>query len=208
MPHRRTRDTEPMDKILLWAVQSQGQWRSVSSELSQNRHREWPPHLSQRSGGCSTIIDEREVCWSQQHPIRTGLSKWRGCNHHSRDNLQQYLADRGMSSPVDPVLSLHTSQERQTAAVPELPNYPCKVMLKFILNKLKPQAEKIFAEEWAGFSAGKSTTEQIFNLLYLHFSLILYFWSHVNWVTTIRPLFCISCCNETVIIARYSLPQL
>ena len=29
---------------------------------------------------------------------------------------------------------------------------------------LKPQAEKIIAEEQAGFSAGKSTTEQIFNL--------------------------------------------
>ena len=27
-----------------------------------------------------------------------------------------------MANPVDPVLSHHTSQERQTAAVPELPN--------------------------------------------------------------------------------------
>ena len=37
-------------------------------------------------------------------------------------------------------------------------------MLKVILNKLKPQAEKIIAEEQAGFRAGRSTTEQIFNL--------------------------------------------
>ena len=37
-------------------------------------------------------------------------------------------------------------------------------MLKIILNKLQPQAEKIIAEEQAGFRAGKSTTEQIFNL--------------------------------------------
>ena len=36
-------------------------------------------------------------------------------------------------------------------------------MLKIILNKLKPQAEKIIAEEQAGFRAGRSTTEQIFN---------------------------------------------
>ena len=36
-------------------------------------------------------------------------------------------------------------------------------MLKIILNRLKPQAE-IIAEEQAGFRAGKSTTEQIFNL--------------------------------------------
>ena len=37
-------------------------------------------------------------------------------------------------------------------------------MLKIILNRLKPQAEKIIAEEQAGFKAGRSTTEQIFNL--------------------------------------------
>ena len=37
-------------------------------------------------------------------------------------------------------------------------------MLKIILNRLKPQEEKIIAEEQAGFRAGRSTTEQIFNL--------------------------------------------
>ena len=38
------------------------------------------------------------------------------------------------------------------------------VMLNVILNRLKPQADEIFAEEQAGFRAGRSTTEQIFNL--------------------------------------------
>ena len=37
-------------------------------------------------------------------------------------------------------------------------------MLKIILDRLKPQAEKIIAEEQAGFRAGRSTTEQIINL--------------------------------------------
>ena len=37
-------------------------------------------------------------------------------------------------------------------------------MLKIILNRVKPQAEKIIAEEHADFIAGRSTTEQIFNL--------------------------------------------
>ena len=37
-------------------------------------------------------------------------------------------------------------------------------MLNVILNRLKPQAENIIAEEQAGFRAGRSTTEQIFNL--------------------------------------------
>ena len=37
-------------------------------------------------------------------------------------------------------------------------------MLKIILNRLKPQAEKISAKELAGFTGGRSTTEQILNL--------------------------------------------
>ena len=37
-------------------------------------------------------------------------------------------------------------------------------MPKIILNRSKPQAEKIIAEEQAGFRACMSTTEQIFNL--------------------------------------------
>ena len=37
-------------------------------------------------------------------------------------------------------------------------------MLKIILNRLKAQAEKIIVEEQAGFRAGRSTAEQIFNL--------------------------------------------
>ena len=41
-------------------------------------------------------------------------------------------------------------------------------MLKIRLNRLKPQAGKIIAEEQAGFRAGRSTTEQIFNLHILY----------------------------------------
>ena len=111
-----------MDRILHWAVQSQGQWRSISTGLSLDRHRGWPPHPSQRSGGCSTITEEREVSWSRQHPSRTGPSRWRGCNHRCHNNLQEDLADMRMANTVDPVLSHHTSQERQPAEVPELPN--------------------------------------------------------------------------------------
>ena len=42
-------------------------------------------------------------------------------------------------------------------------SHPSKVMLRILLNKLKLQAEEIIKEQ-AGFRAGKSTTEQIFNL--------------------------------------------
>ena len=43
-------------------------------------------------------------------------------------------------------------------------SHPSKIMLRVILNRLKGKAEKILAEEQAGFSAGGSTTEQIFNV--------------------------------------------
>ena len=42
--------------------------------------------------------------------------------------------------------------------------HPSNVMMKIILNRLKPQAVKIIAEEQAGCRARRSTTEQIFNL--------------------------------------------
>ena len=43
-------------------------------------------------------------------------------------------------------------------------SHPSKVMLKIILNRLQQQAEEIIAEEQADFRAGRSTTEEIFNL--------------------------------------------
>ena len=43
-------------------------------------------------------------------------------------------------------------------------SHPSKVMLKIVLKRLKPQAEKIIAEEQAGFRAGRRPTEQTFNL--------------------------------------------
>ena len=74
-----------------------------------------------------------------------------------------------MANPMEPALvitlpkkgNLQQCQNYQTIS---LISHPSKVMLKIILNRLKPQAEKIIAEEQAGFRAGRSTTEQIFNL--------------------------------------------
>ena len=63
-----------------------------------------------------------------------------------------------MTNTVDPVLGHHTYQERQPAAVPELPNNQPHQSPK------QPQAEKIIADEQAGFRAERSTSEQIFNL--------------------------------------------
>ena len=54
-------------------------------------------------------------------------------------------------------------QQCQNYRTISLISHPSKVTLKVILNRLKPQAE-IISEEQAGFRAGRSTTEQIFNL--------------------------------------------
>ena len=52
----------------------------------------------------------------------------------------------------------------QNYHVISLISYPSKVMLRILLNRLKPQAEEVIKEEQTGFRAGRSTTEQIFNL--------------------------------------------
>ena len=43
-------------------------------------------------------------------------------------------------------------------------SHPSKVMLRILLNRLKPQAEEIIKEEQTGFRAGRSTTDQIFSI--------------------------------------------
>jgi len=55
-------------------------------------------------------------------------------------------------------------QQCQNYRTISLISHPSKVMLKILLNRLKPQAEEIIAEEQAGFRPRRSTTEQIFNL--------------------------------------------
>ena len=99
------------------------------------------------------MIEEREVSWSRKHPIRAGPSRWRGCNHRCHDNLRQEWPTPWTQSLLITLPKKDNLQQRQ--------NYPSKVMLKIILNRLKPQAKKIIAKEQAGFRAGRSTTEQI-----------------------------------------------
>ena len=68
---------------------------------------------------------------------------------------------------MDSVADYYTLSKRATcssARTISLISHSSKVMLKVILNRLKPQAEEIIAEEQAGFRDGRSTTEQIFNL--------------------------------------------
>ena len=57
--------------------------------------------------------------------------------------------------------SLQPCQNYRTIS---LISHPSKVMLRILMNRLKPQAGEITKEEQAGLRAWRSTTEQIFNL--------------------------------------------
>ena len=74
------------------------------------------------------------------------------------------MLTRAVTDPVWYGCVLSSHHECQNYRTISLISHPSKVMLKIILNRLKPQAEKIIAKEQAGFRAGGSTTEQIFNL--------------------------------------------
>ena len=67
---------------------------------------------------------------------------------------------------MDPVLVItlpkkSNLQQCQNYWTITLISHQSKVMRKIIINRLKPQVEKIIAEEQAGFRAGRRTTEQI-----------------------------------------------
>ena len=158
-----------MDRILYWAAQSQGRWRSISTGLFPDWHRGWPPHPSQRSGGCTTIIEEMELAGVDNIPaqlIQTGgedviTALTTICNKIWQTGEWPTPWTQSFVITLPRKGNLQQCQNYRTIS---LISHPSKVMLKIILNRLKPQAEKIIAEEQAGFRAGRSTTEQIFNL--------------------------------------------
>lgn len=69
---------------------------------------------------------------------------------------------------MDSVAYHFTPQKRQPSTLDyriiSFISHSSKVMLKVILDKLKPQAREVIAEEQNGFTAGWSTTKQQFNL--------------------------------------------
>ena len=59
-----------------------------------------------------------------------------------------------------------SAQERQFKAIPklwyhQLISHPSRTMLRVIINRLKPKAEEVLAEEQAGFRPGRNPVEQI-----------------------------------------------
>ena len=70
-----------------------------------------------------------------------------------------------MANPMDPVLSHHTSQERQPAVVPELLNKPHQSPKQSHAEDHTEQIEATSGEDYRRRTGRfQSTTEQIFNL--------------------------------------------
>ena len=78
-----------------------------------------------------------------------------------------FLGVQGSQSLVITLPNKSNLQQCQNYRTISLISHPSKVMLKILLNRLKPKAE-IIAEEQAGFRAGRNTTEQIFSLRILY----------------------------------------
>ena len=144
-------------------MQSQGQWRSISTELSPDRH----PILRKeveaavktlqkgRSAGVENIVAEREQAGGEDIIIALMTI----CNTIWQTG--EWPTPWTQSLVITPPRKGNLQQCQNYRAI-SLICHPSKVMLKIILNGLKPQAEKIIADEQAGFTAGRSTTEQVF----------------------------------------------
>ena len=116
----------------------QNHWRKASRQWT-TFHRNWSRQ------------EERpwQICYSSS-AIRSG-----------RQESGQHLGLSPWSSLSQKKSDLQLCQNYRTISVI---SHPSKVMLRILLNRLKPQAEEIIKEEQAGFRAGRRTTEHIFNL--------------------------------------------
>ena len=133
MPQNRTSDTEPMDRILLWAVKLQGQWRSISTEL---------------------IIDTEDDHPILRKDVEAAVQSLKKGRSAGLDNIPAELVQADGAAVITVLMTICSkiwetgkwqTQRTQTFVI-TLPNkgnlqqHPSKVMLKIILNRLTPQA--------------------------------------------------------------------
>ena len=143
--------------------------RSIRTELFPDRHRELSPILRKEvevavqllKKGKSAGVDNisAELVQAGGEDVITALTTI--CNKIWQTGKWPSSWTQSLVITLPKKGNLQRCQNYRTIS---LISHPSEVMLKIILNRLKPQAEKIIAEEQAGFRAGRSTTEQIFNL--------------------------------------------
>ena len=83
--------------------------------------------------------------------------------------MQRDLANRRVAKAMDPLCNHTTTKEGdmkecENYRTISLISHDSKVILRIATNRLQPQADVHIAEKQAGFRAGSSTVEQIFNL--------------------------------------------
>jgi hypothetical protein len=153
-------------------------WTEYCSELYNYRatgdHTILNTHSATNNDSYPILREEIEVAMklrikkgeiSRGGQYNSGISPRSGRNYDRcpAEYMQQDLANRGMAYALNTVPDYYPPQNSAKTTI-SLISHPSKVMLKILLNRLKPQAGKIIDEEQAGFRARCSTTEQIFNL--------------------------------------------
>ena len=164
MLHTRTRDTDQMDRILLSAVQSQVQYWTVPRHTEDDHTilcKEVEAAVQSLKKGKSAWVDNipAELVQAGGADVITALTT--SCNKVWRTGEWRTPWTQSLVGTLPKKGNLQLCQNYRMIS---LISHPSKFMLKIVQNRLKPQAEKIIAEYQAGFRAGRSTTEQIFNL--------------------------------------------
>ena len=113
---------------------------------------------------------QKKICYrSSMRKLRFAVASLKKGKSAGVDNIPVELVQAGGESMID-VLTEICNRIWRTGEWPTpwtqslIITLSKKGNLQLCLNRLKPQAEEIIAEEQAGFIAGRSTTEQIFNL--------------------------------------------
>ena len=127
------------------------------------------PILREENSSCGKITEERQVGKSGQHSI--GAVQEGG---EAMINMLLIIHNKIWQTGEWPapwtqslIITLPKKgkvQQCQNYHTICLISHPSEVILRILLNRLKPQAEEIIKEKQACFRVGRSTTEQIFNL--------------------------------------------
>ena len=158
-----------MDRVLLRLLQLWDWGGPNSTWLPTDTRWRASPYSARSGGSSSQSAEDRKVSRRGYHTSKISPSRRRSHDWHPDHNLQKIwkIGEWPTTWTKSLVITLPKKgnlQLCQNYRTISLISHPSKVMSKIILNRLQPQAEEITAEEQAGFRAGRSTTEQIFNL--------------------------------------------
>ena len=146
MPHRRTTNTEPIDRILLWAAQ----YWTIQTDIEDDHpilREEVEAAVYSLKKGKSAGVDNipAELVQAGGEDVIIALTI---CNKIWQTWEWPTPWTQSLAIILPKKGNLQQCQNYRTI---NLIGHPSKVMLKIILNRLMPQAEKIIAEEQAGW---------------------------------------------------------